>query len=28
LRKDWDYAATDRRIKAEIFPEATWFKSG
>ena len=26
LVKDWDFAATDRRIKAEIFPEATWFK--
>jgi AcrR family transcriptional regulator len=28
LLKDWDYAATDRRIKAEIFPEAAWFKPG
>ena len=27
LLKDWDYAATDRRIKAEIFPEATWFNA-
>lgn len=27
LAKDWDYAATDRRIKAELFPEAAWFKS-
>lgn len=27
LLKDWDYAATDRRIKAEIFPEASWLKS-
>jgi AcrR family transcriptional regulator len=27
LLKDWDYLATDRRIKAEIFPEANWFKS-
>lgn len=26
LLKDWDYAATDRRIRSEIFPEATWFK--
>jgi AcrR family transcriptional regulator len=26
LLKDWDYAATDRRIKAEIFPEASWLK--
>ena len=26
LLKDWDYATTDRRIKSEIFPEATWFK--
>jgi len=24
LLRDWDYAATDRRIKAEIFPTATW----
>jgi AcrR family transcriptional regulator len=23
---DWDYAATDRRIRAEIFPECTWLK--
>lgn len=28
LLKDWDYAATDRRIKAEVFPEATWFQPG
>jgi AcrR family transcriptional regulator len=27
LLKDWDYAATDRRIKAEIFQEATWLKA-
>lgn len=27
LLRDWDYAATDRRINAEIFPEATWLKS-
>ena len=27
LLKDWDYAATDRRINAEIFPEATWLKA-
>lgn len=27
LLKDWDYDATDRRIKAEIFPEASWLKS-
>lgn len=26
LLKDWDYAATDRRIRSEVFPEATWFK--
>jgi AcrR family transcriptional regulator len=26
LVKDFDHAATDRRIKSEIFPEATWFK--
>jgi AcrR family transcriptional regulator len=24
LLRDFDYAATDRRIKAEIFPEASW----
>jgi hypothetical protein len=24
LLKDWDYAATDLRIRNEIFPEATW----
>jgi len=23
----WDYEAVDRRIKKEIFPEATWFKN-
>lgn len=28
LLKDFDYAATDKRIKAEIFPEATWCKIG
>jgi AcrR family transcriptional regulator len=28
LLKDWDYPATDKRIKAEVFPEATWFKAG
>jgi len=27
LLKDWDYAATDKRIKAEVFPESTWFKA-
>ena len=27
LLNDWDYAATDRRINAEIFPEATWLKA-
>lgn len=26
LLKDFDYAATDRRIKTGIFPEATWCK--
>jgi AcrR family transcriptional regulator len=26
LLKDWDYAATDRRIQKEIFPEATWLQ--
>ena len=26
LLKDWDYAATDRRIKLEIFPEASWLE--
>lgn len=26
LLKDWDFAATDRRIRAEVFPEATWFQ--
>jgi AcrR family transcriptional regulator len=25
LLNDWDYAATDRRIKAEVFPEAAWY---
>lgn len=28
LMKDWDYAATDRRIRAEVFPEATWLRPG
>ena len=28
LLAEWDYAATDRRIRAEVFPEATWFKAG
>jgi len=28
LLAEWDYAATDRRIRAEIFPEATWLKTG
>jgi AcrR family transcriptional regulator len=27
LLKDWDYAATDRRIRDEIFPDATWLKT-
>lgn len=27
LLNEFDYAATDRRIKAEIFPEAAWFKA-
>lgn len=27
LVKDWDYAATDKRIKAEVFPEAAWFNA-
>lgn len=27
LLADYDYAATDRRIRSEIFPEATWFTS-
>ena len=26
LLKEWDYGATDTRIKAEVFPEAAWFK--
>jgi AcrR family transcriptional regulator len=26
LLKEFDHKATDRRIKAEIFPEAAWFK--
>jgi AcrR family transcriptional regulator len=26
LSSEWDYDAVDRRIKKEIFPEATWFK--
>jgi AcrR family transcriptional regulator len=26
LLKDWDYAATDRRIQKEIFPEAKWLQ--
>jgi AcrR family transcriptional regulator len=26
LLKDWDYAATDRRIQKEIFPDATWLR--
>jgi AcrR family transcriptional regulator len=26
LSKDWDYASTDRRIKAGIFPEVKWFE--
>jgi AcrR family transcriptional regulator len=27
LLKDFDFAATDRRIKKEVFPEASWFKA-
>ncbi|MBM3822650.1 MAG: TetR/AcrR family transcriptional regulator [Verrucomicrobia bacterium] len=27
LLKDWDYASTDRRIKAQVFPEASWFRA-
>jgi len=27
LSSSWDYDAVDRRIKKEVFPEATWFKS-
>jgi AcrR family transcriptional regulator len=26
LSNEWDYDAVDRRIKKEVFPEATWFK--
>jgi AcrR family transcriptional regulator len=26
LRSDWDYAETDRRILAELFPSCTWMK--
>ena len=26
LLKEWDYAAVDRRIKKEIFPEANWIQ--
>lgn len=26
LQAEWDYAATDHRIQAEIFPEATWVR--
>jgi AcrR family transcriptional regulator len=26
LSSEWDYDAVDRRIKKEIFPEATWLK--
>jgi AcrR family transcriptional regulator len=26
LSSEWDYDATDHRIKKEIFPEASWFK--
>lgn len=26
LSNQWDYDAVDRRIRQEIFPEATWFK--
>lgn len=26
LSNEWDYQATDRRIKKEIFPDATWYK--
>ena len=28
LSWEHDYAATDRRIRAEIFPESTWLKEG
>jgi AcrR family transcriptional regulator len=27
LSKEWDYDSVDRRIKKEIFPDATWFKN-
>jgi AcrR family transcriptional regulator len=27
LTGEWDYDAVDRRIKKELFPEASWFKS-
>jgi AcrR family transcriptional regulator len=27
LSVEWDYDAVDRRIKKEVFPEATWMKS-
>jgi len=27
LSNEWDYDEVDRRIKKEIFPEATWFKN-
>lgn len=27
LSSEWDYDAVDRRIKKEIFPEATWLKN-
>lgn len=26
LTEEWDYDSVDRRIKKEIFPEATWYK--
>ena len=26
LLAEWDYAATDRRIRAEVFPEAVWLE--
>jgi len=26
LSSEWDYDAVDRRIKSELFPEATWLK--
>jgi AcrR family transcriptional regulator len=28
LLGEWDYAATDQRIRSEVFPEATWLKAG